>query len=146
VYKKIEKGEWKRMKKEKLAGIYINVSDSLQQLESLEALCKSKGYEIYDIYEDAGINGKDTKKPELQRLLADIVAKKVNMIVALKSDRIIRNVYDLESIMTFLEEHDACIDFANDDVNITNNKLVSKILMSITHYEFEKSHEKRRLG
>ena len=134
------------MKKEKLAGIYINVSDSLQQLESLEALCKSKGYEIYDIYEDAGINGKDTKKPELQRLLADIVAKKVNMIVALKSDRIIRNVYDLESIMTFLEEHDACIDFANDDVNITNNKLVSKILMSITHYEFEKSHEKRRLG
>ena len=80
------------------AGIYIRVSTTEQaregfslpeQQERLEAMCKFKGYEIVDIYKDAGISAKDTNRPDFQRLIEDMKSKKVNTIVALKLDRII---------------------------------------------------------
>ena len=36
---------------------------------------------------------------------------------ALKLDRITRSIYDWENLMTFLDENDAYLDCANDDVN-----------------------------
>ena len=87
------------------AGIYIRVSTTEQaregfslseQQERLEAMCKFKGYEIHDTYKDAGISAKDTNRPDFQRMLDDIKAKKLNTIVALKLDRLTRSVYDWE--------------------------------------------------
>lgn len=55
----------------KIAGIYMRVSTEDQaregfslpeQRERLEALCKFKGYEIYDYYEDRGISAKSCRR------------------------------------------------------------------------------------
>lgn len=88
----------------KIAGIYMRVSTEDQaregfslpeQKERLEALCKFKGYEIYDYYEDRGISAKTGNyRPDFERLLNDIKSKKVNVLVALKLDRVSRSVYD----------------------------------------------------
>jgi len=112
------------MNDKKVAGIYIRVSTEDQaregfslpeQKERLEAMCKYKGYEIYGVYEDAGISAKNIKdRPDFKRLLDDIKAKKVNTIVTLKLDRLTRSVYDWEDIMRFLEENEAYLDCAND--------------------------------
>ena len=84
----------------KKCGLYLRVSTEDQaregfslpeQKERLEAFCKFKGYEIIDYYEDAGISAKTgNHRPEFERLKKDIRAKKINTIVALKLDRIIR--------------------------------------------------------
>ncbi len=62
----------------KIAGIYIRVSTEDQaregfslpeQKERLEAICKFKGYEIIDYYQDAGISAKTGNlRPEFERL------------------------------------------------------------------------------
>ena len=135
----------------KICGIYTRVSTEDQaregfslpeQRERLEAMCKFKNYEIYDYYEDAGISAKTgNKRPEFERMLEDIRNKKINTIVTLKLDRLTRSVRDWESIITFLEENNAYLDCANDEINTTNanGKLVSRLLMSVSQNEIERT-------
>jgi len=120
-----------------------------EQKERLEAMCKYKGYEIYDYYEDAGISAKTgNKRPEFDRMLDDIKRKKINTIVTLKLDRLTRSVYDWENIMKFLEENNAYLDCANDEINTTNanGKLVSRLLMSVSQNEIERTSERTKVG
>ena len=142
----------------KIAGIYMRVSTEDQaregfslpeQKERLIHLCKYKGYEIYDYYEDRGISAKTgNHRPAFERLLKDIKDKKVNVLVALKLDRISRSVYDWENIMKFLEDNEAYIDCANDDINTTsaNGKFVSRLLMNMSQNEIEKTSERTKFG
>ena len=146
------------IEEKKVAGIYIRVSTEDQaregfslseQKERLEAMCKFKGYKIYDVYEDAGISAKTgNKRPEFDRLLKDIRFKKINTIVTLKLDRLTRSVYDWEDIMKFLEENNAYLDCANDEINTTNanGKLVSRLLMSVSQNEIERTSERTKVG
>ena len=142
----------------KIAGVYLRVSTEDQaregfslseQKERLEAMCKFKGYQIYKFYEDAGISAKNMKdRPAFNELLEDIRSKKVNTIVALKLDRVTRSIYDWEFIMKFLEENEAYIDCANDEVNTTtaNGKMISRLLMSVSQNEIERTSERTKMG
>lgn len=62
----------------KICGIYTRVSTEDQaregfslpeQKERLEAMCKYKGYEINDYYEDAGIRAKNMNRPAFQEMI-----------------------------------------------------------------------------
>ena len=114
----------------KVAGLYIRVSTEDQAREEfslpeqekrLRAMCEYKNYEVHDVYEERGISAKTGNyRPEFERLLQDVRDKKVNTIVVLKLDRLTRSVSDWEKILTFLEENDAYLDCANDEINTTN--------------------------
>ena len=142
----------------KLCGLYLRVSTEDQaregfslpeQKERLESFCKFKGYTIVDYYEDAGISAKTGNfRPEFERLKEDIKKKRINTIVALKLDRITRSIYDWEKLMTFLDENEAYIDCANDEVNTTNanGKMISRLLMSVSQNEIERTSERTKVG
>ena len=142
----------------KKCGLYLRVSTEDQaregfslpeQKERLEMFCKFKNYEIIDYYEDAGISAKTGNyRPEFERLKEDIKAKKVNTIVALKLDRITRSIYDWENLMTFLDENDAYLDCVNDEINTTNanGKMISRLLMSVSQNEIERTSERTKIG
>ena len=120
-----------------------------EQKERLETFCKFKGYEIVDYYEDAGISAKTgNHRPDFERLKKDIKAKKINTIVALKLDRITRSIYDWENLITFLDENDAYLDCANDEINTTtaNGKMISRLLMSVSQNEIERTSERTKIG
>ena len=146
------------MEEKKLCGLYMRVSTEDQaregfslpeQKERLEAFCKFKGYSIVDYYTDAGISAKTGNyRPEFERLKEDIKNKKINTIVALKLDRITRSIYDWEKLMTFLDENDAYLDCANDEINTTNanGKMVSRLLMSVSQNEIERTSERTKIG
>ena len=146
------------MEEKKLCGLYMRVSTEDQaregfslpeQKERLEIFCKFKGYEIVDYYTDAGISAKTGNfRPEFERLKEDIKNKKINTIVALKLDRITRSIYDWEKLMTFLDENDAYLDCANDEINTTNanGKMVSRLLMSVSQNEIERTSERTKIG
>ena len=141
-----------------LCGLYLRVSTEDQaregfslpeQKERLETFCKFKGYEIVDYYEDAGISAKTGNyRPEFERLKEDIKSKRINTIIALKLDRITRSIFDWKKLMTFLDENDAYIDCANDEVNTTNanGKMVSRLLMSVSQNEIERTSERTKVG
>lgn len=142
----------------KIAGLYIRVSTEdqareefslLEQEKRLRAMCEYKGYEIYDVYEERGISAKTGNyRPEFERLLQDIKDKKCNTIVVLKLDRLTRSVFDWEKIIRFLEENDAYLDCANDDINTTNanGKMISRILTSVSQNEIERTSERTKIG
>ena len=142
----------------KIAGLYIRVSTEDQAREGfslpeqekrLRAMCEYKGYEIYKVYKDAGISAKTgNKRPAFEELLQDIKDKKCNTIVVLKLDRLTRSVYDWENIIKFLEENNAYLDCANDDINTTNanGKMISRILTSVSQNEIERTSERTKIG
>ena len=139
----------------KVAGIYIRVSTEDQAREGfslpeqekrLRAMCE---YKDYKIYKDAGISAKTGNyRPAFEELKQDIRDKKCNTIVVLKLDRLTRSVYDWENILKFLEENEAYLDCANDDINTTNanGKMISRILTSVSQQEIERTSERTRLG
>ena len=142
----------------KKCGLYLRVSTEDQaregfslpeQKERLESFCKFKGYEIIDYYTDAGISAKTgNHRPEFERLKDDIKDKKINTIVALKLDRITRSIFDWEKLITFLDENNAYIDCANDEINTTsaNGKMISRLLMSVSQNEIERTSERTKIG
>ena len=142
----------------KVAGLYIRVSTEDQSREGfslpeqemrLRAMCEYKGYEIYKLYKDAGISAKTGNyRPAFEELLQDIREKKCNTIVVLKLDRLTRSVFDLEGIMRFLEENNAYLDCANEEINTTNSsgKLVARMLTSVSQNEIERTSERTKFG
>ena len=142
----------------KIAGIYIRVSTEDQAREGfslpeqekrLKAMCEYKGYEIYKVYKDAGISAKTGNyRPAFEELKEDIKNKKVNTIVVLKLDRLTRSVYDMENIMKFLDENNAYLDCANDDINTTNanGRMVARLLTTVSQNEIERTSERTKIG
>ena len=142
----------------KIVGIYIRVSTEDQAREGfslpeqekrLKAMCEYKGYEIYKVYKDAGISAKTgNHRPAFEELKEDIKNKKCNTIVVLKLDRLTRSVYDWENIMKFLEENNAYLDCANDDINTTNanGRMVARLLTTVSQNEIERTSERTKVG
>ena len=142
----------------KIAGLYIRVSTEDQAREGfslpeqekrLRAMCEYKGYEIYKLYKDAGISAKTgNTRPAFEELLQDIRNKKCNTIVVLKLDRLTRSVFDLEGIMNFLEENNAYLDCANEEINTTNSsgKMVARLLTTVSQNEIERTSERTKFG
>ena len=135
---------------ERICGLYLRVSTEDQakegfslpeQKERLEALCKFKGYKIYDYYTDAGISAKTGNyRPEFDRLIEDAKNKKINTIIALKLDRLSRSIYDWENLLKTSEKYGFDLVCANDDINTTNanGKMVTRIMMSVSQNKIDK--------
>lgn len=120
-----------------------------EQKERLEAYCKFNGYRIVEYYTDAGISAKTgNHRPEYDRMLEDGKQGKINMIIALKLDRITRSTRDWETLMDYLEKYNINIAFVNDDINTTtaNGKMVSRIMMSVSQNEIERTSERTKVG
>ena len=142
----------------KIAGIYIRVSTEDQsrkgfslgeQKEKLEALCKYKGYEIFKIYEDAGISAKDMEhRPSFQEMLKDMRNGNINYIVAYKLDRVTRSVKDLEALISELEEHECFLVCDKDDVNTSNanGRFFIRMLTVLSQLEIEIVSERTKFG
>ena len=131
----------------KSAGIYIRVSTFDQaregfslgeQEERLKEFCKFKRYNIYKVYQDAGISAKNDKRPAYQEMIEDVKKGNINVIVALKLDRLTRSVNDYE----------CDIDCMADESNTTtsNGRMVMRIMTSVSQNEIEKCSERTKFG
>ena len=111
-----------------IAAVYIRVSTEDQaregfslgeQKEKLLQLCAFKSYEVFKVYEDAGISAKDMEhRPAFQEMLQDMRVGKINYIVAYKLDRVTCSVRDLEELISQLEKYNCYLVCDRDDVNI----------------------------
>ena len=141
----------------KSAGIYIRVSTFDQvreefslgeQEERLKEFCNFRRYNIYKIYQDAGISAKNDKRPAYQEMIEDVKKGNINVIVALKLDRLTRSVYDIEKLMKFVNDYECDIDCMADESNTTtsNGRMVMRIMTSVSQNEIEKCSEKTKFG
>ena len=142
----------------KNAAIYCRVSTEDQaregyslpeQQEKLKDLCKFRDYNIYKIYEDAGISGKDMDhRPAFKEMLEEVKNGNVNVIVAYKLDRLTRSVRDLEVLISELEKYNCSLECAMDDINTStaNGRFFVRMFTVLSQLEIERVSERTKFG
>ena len=142
----------------KNAAIYCRVSTEDQardgyslgeQLEKLKDLCKFRDYNVYGVYEDAGISAKDMEhRPQFQKMIEEVKNRNVHVIVAYKLDRLTRSVRDLEVLITELEKYDCSLECAMDDINTStaNGRFFVRMLTVLSQLEIEIVSERTKFG
>jgi site-specific DNA recombinase len=87
----------------KVAAVYCRVSTDDQantgiSIETQESKCteaaKKDGYTVSEVIKDEGRSGKDLKRPGIQQVIKLVVAKSINAIYMVHSDRLARNTTD----------------------------------------------------
>ncbi len=101
---------------------------------------------LSDMYDDGGLSGGTIERPALQRLLSDIKAGKVQIIVVYKVDRLTRSLADLAKIVDVLDAHNASFVSVTQQFNSTTSmgRLTLNMLLSFAQFEREIGGERIR--
>lgn len=120
------------------------------QRESCEAYIKSQQHEgwtsIPDAYDDGGISGGTMERPALQRLLADVRAGRVDVIVVYKVDRLTRTLSDFARMVEIFDEYEVSFVSVTQQFNTTTSmgRLTLNVLLSFAQFEREVTGERIR--
>jgi site-specific DNA recombinase len=125
--------------------------NSLQaQREACEAFITSQRHEgwvcLHAGYDDGGFSGATMDRPALQRLLADITAGRVDIVVVYKIDRLTRSLADFAKIVEILDASDASFVSVTQQFNTTTSmgRLTLNVLLSFAQFEREVIGERIR--
>src|ERR1700729_2181073 len=120
------------------------------QRESSEAFILSQRQEGWRVvptrYDDGGYSGGTMERPALKRLLEDVEAKKVNVIVVYKVDRLTRSLSDFAKIVEALDARGVSFVSVTQQFNTTSSmgRLTLNILLSFAQFEREVTGERIR--
>jgi DNA invertase Pin-like site-specific DNA recombinase len=120
------------------------------QRESCEAYVASQKPEgwvlVPDRYDDGGFSGGTLERPALQRLLADIEAGRVDVIVVYKIDRLSRSLMDFSRLVEVFDRHSVTFVSVTQSFNTTTSmgRLTLNILLSFAQFEREVIGERIR--
>jgi len=97
-------------------------------------------------YDDGGFSGSTMGRPALQRLLADIAAGRVDIVVVYKIDRLTRSLADFAKIVEILDARDASFVSVTQQFNTTTSmgRLTLNVLLSFAQFEREVIGERIR--
>ena len=125
--------------------------NSLQaQREACEAFITSQRHEGWVClragYDDGGFSGATLGRPALQRLLADITAGRVDIVVVYKIDRLTRSLADFAKIVEILDARSASFVSVTQQFNTTTSmgRLTLNVLLSFAQFEREVIGERIR--
>jgi DNA invertase Pin-like site-specific DNA recombinase len=125
--------------------------NSLQaQREACEAFINSQRHEgwvrLHASYDDGGFSGATMERPALQRLLADITAGRVDIVVVYKIDRLTRSLADFAKIVEILDARGASFVSVTQQFNTTTSmgRLTLNVLLSFAQFEREVIGERIR--
>lgn len=99
-----------------------------------------------DRYDDGGFSGGTLERPGLKRLLADIEAGKVDIILLYKIDRLTRSLSDFAKIVEILDRKGASFASITQSFNTTTSmgRLTLNMLLSFAQFEREVTGERIR--
>ena len=120
------------------------------QREACKAYIVSQRHEgwqlVPDAYDDGGISGGTMERPALQRLLVDVRAGRVDVIVVYKVDRLTRALSDFAKIVDVLDAAGASFVSITQAFNTTTSmgRLTLNVLLSFVQFEREVISERVR--
>ena len=120
------------------------------QREACEAYVlsqKSLGWlPIATTYDDGGYSGGNTERPALRRLIADIEAGKVRVIVVYKVDRLTRSLADFAKLVELFDAQGVSFVSVTQQFNTTTSmgRLTLNVLLSFAQFEREVTGERIR--
>lgn len=127
-------------------GLYTRVSTQMQadvangslvtQRSRLEEFIKYKNlstdeeWDVYKVFEDGGISGKDIDRPALQDMIREIKLGKLNVVVVTKIDRISRSVVDFSHLWKLFEKHN--VQFISLAENFDSSTAIGRAMLKLT--------------
>lgn len=120
------------------------------QREAGENYVKSqidRGWELLPTrYDDGGFSGGTLERPALQRLLQDVDAGLVNMIVVYKIDRLTRSLTDFAKLVEVLDRNQCSFVSVTQNFNTYDSmgRLMLNVLLSFAQFEREVITERIR--
>jgi len=139
-------------------GIYVRVSTDEQvqegfsiraQVEKLKSYALLKDWDIFDIYADEGISGKNiVDRPAINRLVDDIENGQVNNVLVFKVDRLTRNTRNLLELVELFDEYDCAFNSLTEsiDTDTASGRMFLKIIGIFAEFERENLVSRLKLG
>jgi DNA invertase Pin-like site-specific DNA recombinase len=135
----------------KRAALYVRVSTDAQtvenQIRELRQIAERRGWEVIEVYSDAGISGAKGRngRPGLDSMLKDASRRKFDIVMSWAIDRLGRSLSDLLATIQHLE---ACgVDLYLDQQGIDSTTPVGKLVFQLTgaFAEFERTMIRQRI-
>jgi site-specific DNA recombinase len=120
------------------------------QYDAASAYIKSQAHAgwalIRSRYDDGGYSGGSTDRPDLQRLLDDIRARKIDVIVVYKVDRLTRSLADFAKLVELFDAQGVSFVSVTQQFNTTTSmgRLTLNVLLSFAQFEREVTSERIR--
>ena len=120
------------------------------QREASEAYIKSQAHEGWRLarerYDDGGFSGGSMERPALQKLLDDVRAGKIDVIVVYKVDRLTRSLADFAKLVELFDAHRVSFISVTQAFNTTTSmgRLTLNMLLSFAQFEREITGERIR--
>jgi DNA invertase Pin-like site-specific DNA recombinase len=115
--------------------------------ESYVASQKPEGWLLVpDRYDDGGFSGGSLERPALKRLMADIEASRVDIVVVYKIDRLSRSLMDFAKLVEVFDRHSVTFVSVTQSFNTTTSmgRLTLNVLLSFAQFEREVIGERIR--
>src|SRR5215208_262339 len=97
-------------------------------------------------YDDGGFSGGSTERPALQRLMTDLQAGQISVIVVYKVDRLTRSLADFAKLVELFDQHSVSFVSVTQQFNTTTSmgRLTLNVLLSFAQFEREVTSERIR--
>ena len=120
------------------------------QKEAGHAFIKSQSHEgwiaVADDYDDGGYSGGNMERPALRRLMLDIEAGRVDIIVVYKIDRLSRSLADFAKMVEVFDRCQVSFSAVTQQINSATSmgRLMLNVLLSFAQFEREVTSERIR--
>jgi site-specific DNA recombinase len=120
------------------------------QKEAGHAFIKSQTHEgwiaVADGYDDGGFSGGNMERPALRRLLADIEAGRIDIVVVYKIDRLSRSLADFARMVEVFDRCGVSFSAVTQQINSATSmgRLMLNVLLSFAQFEREVTGERIR--
>jgi len=120
------------------------------QYDASQAYIRSQAHAGWSLlrakYDDGGFSGGNTDRPALQRLLEDVQAGRVDVIVVYKVDRLTRSLADFAKRVELFDRHNVSFVSVTQQFNTTTSmgRLTLNVLLSFAQFEREVTSERIR--
>ena len=120
------------------------------QREASEAYVKSQAHEgwklLRDRFDDGGFSGGSMERPALKKLLGDVRARRIDVIVVYKVDRLTRSLADFAKLVELFDAHGVSFISVTQAFNTTTSmgRLTLNMLLSFAQFEREITGERIR--
>ena len=120
------------------------------QRDAGEAYINSQKHEGWvlmpDYYDDGGFSGGNVERPALQRLVRDVKAGLIDIVVVYKVDRLSRSLADFALLVDLFDKHEVSFVSVTQQFNTTSSmgRLTLNILLSFAQFEREVTSERIR--
>src|SRR5215467_1397178 len=120
------------------------------QREACEAYIHSQQHEGWVLartrYDDGEFSGGNLERPALQRLLADIRTRRIDIVVVYKVDRLTRSLADFARLVEIFDAQNVSFVSVTQQFNTTNSmgRLTLNVLLSFAQFEREVTGERIR--